>query len=57
MAGQSVGFVTREQSTAEILDELIGQAVSVLAARVGGGGRHSANSDAPAWPLGGGGPP
>jgi enoyl-[acyl-carrier protein] reductase II len=33
MAGQSVGFVTREQSTAGILDELIGQAVEVLAAR------------------------
>jgi len=35
MAGQSVGFVTREQSTAEILEELIGQAVAVLAARSG----------------------
>jgi enoyl-[acyl-carrier protein] reductase II len=33
MAGQSVGFVTREQSTEEILDELISQAVAVLAAR------------------------
>jgi enoyl-[acyl-carrier protein] reductase II len=33
MAGQSVGFVTHEQSTAEIIDELIGQAVAVLAAR------------------------
>jgi enoyl-[acyl-carrier protein] reductase II len=33
MAGQSVGFVTREQTTAAILDELIGQAVEVLAAR------------------------
>jgi enoyl-[acyl-carrier protein] reductase II len=33
MAGQSVGFVTREQSTADILDELIGQALAVLAAR------------------------
>jgi enoyl-[acyl-carrier protein] reductase II len=33
MAGQSVGFVTREQSTAEIIDELIGQAVAVLVAR------------------------
>ena len=33
MAGQSVGFVTREQSTAEILDELISQALAVLAAR------------------------
>jgi enoyl-[acyl-carrier protein] reductase II len=33
MAGQSVGFVTREQSTAEILAELVGQALAVLAAR------------------------
>jgi enoyl-[acyl-carrier protein] reductase II len=33
MAGQSVGFVTREQTTAEIIEELVGQAVAVLAAR------------------------
>ncbi|MGH7097001.1 MAG: NAD(P)H-dependent flavin oxidoreductase [Stellaceae bacterium] len=33
MAGQSVGFVTREQSTAEIIGELIDQAVAVLCAR------------------------
>jgi len=33
MAGQSVGMVTREQPTAEIIDELIDQARSVLAAR------------------------
>src|SRR5271169_6403151 len=33
MAGQSVGFVTREQSSAEILGELAGQALAVLAAR------------------------
>jgi enoyl-[acyl-carrier protein] reductase II len=33
MAGQSVGFVTREQSAAEILDELVGQALAVLDAR------------------------
>jgi enoyl-[acyl-carrier protein] reductase II len=33
MAGQSVGFVTREQSTAEILRELIDQALAALAAR------------------------
>ena len=40
MAGQSVGLVTREQSTAEILAELVGQALAALAARdrrVGGG--------------------
>jgi enoyl-[acyl-carrier protein] reductase II len=35
MAGQSVGMVTKEQPTKEILDELVGQAVSVLAAREG----------------------
>jgi enoyl-[acyl-carrier protein] reductase II len=33
MAGQSVGLVTREQSTAEILEELVGQALAALAAR------------------------
>jgi enoyl-[acyl-carrier protein] reductase II len=33
MAGQSVGFVTREQATAEILGELVDQALGVLAAR------------------------
>ncbi|MBV8888070.1 MAG: nitronate monooxygenase [Alphaproteobacteria bacterium] len=33
MAGQSVGLVTREQSTAEILDEMIGQALATLAGR------------------------
>jgi enoyl-[acyl-carrier protein] reductase II len=33
MAGQSVGFVTREQTTAEILAELVGQAIAMLAAR------------------------
>ncbi|OAN48092.1 2-nitropropane dioxygenase [Paramagnetospirillum marisnigri] len=33
MAGQSVGMVTREQSTAEILGELLDQALAALAAR------------------------
>jgi enoyl-[acyl-carrier protein] reductase II len=33
MAGQSVGMVTREQSTAEILDELRNQAVAMLVHR------------------------
>jgi enoyl-[acyl-carrier protein] reductase II len=33
MAGQSVGMVTREQSTAEIIDELVEQAVAALMAR------------------------
>ena len=36
MAGQSVGFVTREQSTAEIIEELVCQALAVLAARTEG---------------------
>lgn len=33
MAGQSVGMVTREQPTAEIIEELVAQAVSALGAR------------------------
>jgi enoyl-[acyl-carrier protein] reductase II len=33
MAGQSVGLVTREQSTIEILDELVGQALEAIARR------------------------
>lgn len=33
MAGQSVGMVTREQPTKDILDELVGQAAAALAAR------------------------
>lgn len=33
MAGQSVGMVTCEQPVAEILEELVGQAISALAAR------------------------
>ena len=35
MAGQSVGFVAREQSTAEVIEELVSQALAVLAARRG----------------------
>ena len=38
MAGQSVGLVTRAQSIAEILAELVAQASSVLAARAAGPG-------------------
>jgi enoyl-[acyl-carrier protein] reductase II len=38
MAGQSVGLVTREQSMAEILEELVGQALMVIEARRGRGG-------------------
>ncbi|HEV2098187.1 MAG TPA: nitronate monooxygenase [Stellaceae bacterium] len=41
MAGQSVGFVTREQSTAAILEELIGQALVALGARSAGGPNSS----------------
>jgi enoyl-[acyl-carrier protein] reductase II len=33
MAGQSVGLVTREQSTVDILEELVGQALAVIDAR------------------------
>jgi enoyl-[acyl-carrier protein] reductase II len=33
MAGQSVGFVAREQSTQEILDELVAQAIAALSSR------------------------
>jgi enoyl-[acyl-carrier protein] reductase II len=33
MAGQSVGLVTREQSTIEILDELVDQALAVIGGR------------------------
>jgi enoyl-[acyl-carrier protein] reductase II len=33
MAGQSVGMVTKEQPTAEILQELVAQAMAVLDAR------------------------
>ncbi len=36
MAGQSVGMVTGEQTTAEIIAELVGQATAALMARCGG---------------------
>ena len=35
MAGQSVGMVTREQSTADILGEIVDQALAMIAARSG----------------------
>jgi enoyl-[acyl-carrier protein] reductase II len=41
MAGQSVGMVTREQSTREILDELVAQAVDALRAREREGDDHA----------------
>jgi enoyl-[acyl-carrier protein] reductase II len=49
MAGQSVGLVTREQSMADILGELVDQALSVIVAR---GGQPSAGPAA-ATDLGG----
>ena len=42
MAGQSVGLVSREQSTVEILDELIEQAQAAIAARSRAEGRDQA---------------
>jgi enoyl-[acyl-carrier protein] reductase II len=41
MAGQSVGMVTREQPTAEILLELVDQALAMLATRGSADGRNS----------------
>jgi enoyl-[acyl-carrier protein] reductase II len=41
MAGQSVGMVTREQSTREILDELVAQAADALQAREREGDDHA----------------
>jgi enoyl-[acyl-carrier protein] reductase II len=42
MAGQSVGFVTREQSTAEIIEELLSQALAVLETRSEGARQRQA---------------
>jgi enoyl-[acyl-carrier protein] reductase II len=39
MAGQSVGMVTREQPTMEILNELVAQAVGALVQRSGFAGK------------------
>ena len=44
MAGQSVGLVTREQSTAEILDELVAQALAIIAARSSAAASRSRDS-------------
>jgi enoyl-[acyl-carrier protein] reductase II len=44
MAGQSVGFVSHAQSTAEILAELVEQAVTALAARDRGASAASRSS-------------
>jgi enoyl-[acyl-carrier protein] reductase II len=45
MAGQSVGMVTREQTTQEIIDEVVGQALSAIAGR---GAPSSGRSGPPA---------
>lgn len=47
MAGQSVGFVTREQSTAEIIEELVGQALAALATRGKRSGERPVGSPQP----------
>ena len=47
MAGQSVGMVTREQSTAEIFGEIVDQALALIAGRQERA-RHSAPSAGPA---------
>jgi enoyl-[acyl-carrier protein] reductase II len=44
MAGQSVGMVTREQSAREIVDELVEQAATAIAARDGGAGAAAADA-------------
>ena len=38
MAGQSVGMVVREQPTAEIIGELVDQALAAIEARASAGG-------------------
>jgi len=52
MAGQSVGFVTREQSIAEIIEELVEQALDALAVR-GERPRHDQLSGSARTLLGG----
>ncbi|MBV8650630.1 MAG: nitronate monooxygenase [Alphaproteobacteria bacterium] len=44
MAGQSVGMVTREQSTQEIIDEMVEQALAAILARAGGPSFASSNT-------------
>jgi enoyl-[acyl-carrier protein] reductase II len=46
MAGQSVGMVTREQSTREVIDEFIAQALAVLVRRTAAGERVAASRQA-----------
>ncbi len=43
MAGQSVGMVTREQSTAEIIAELVDQALAAIIQRAASFAQHSAS--------------
>ncbi len=46
MAGQSVGMVTREQSTQEVIDEFLIQALAVLVQRMAGGEVRAAQPEA-----------
>jgi enoyl-[acyl-carrier protein] reductase II len=46
MAGQSVGMVTREQSTQEVIDEFIAQALAVVVRRGATGGGRDARHEA-----------
>ncbi len=46
MAGQSVGMVTREQSTQEVIDEFIAQALAVVVRRGATGGGRDARREA-----------
>jgi enoyl-[acyl-carrier protein] reductase II len=46
MAGQSVGMVTREQSTQEVIDEFITQALAVVVRRGATGGGRDARHEA-----------
>ena len=46
MAGQSVGMVTREQSTQEVIDEFITQALAVVVRRGATGGGRDARREA-----------
>jgi enoyl-[acyl-carrier protein] reductase II len=46
MAGQSVGMVTREQSTQAVIDEFIAQALAVLVRRMADGSDAAATKGA-----------
>jgi len=46
MAGQSVGMVTREQSTQEVIDEFLAQALAVLVQRMTDGQSRAVQPEA-----------